>query len=227
LQGFQIAGIYNLSWWQKLIKFFELPALQIAFATILFLLLVGTVFEVVRLRKELTDLQQAQLPNIDPEQALQKQLAEQKEQITELSKKLAQEQELRTKLEKEKLNAQSPSPQTASTVMAFVLSPLSMRSSGGTAQLNIKADIENISLKLELIDRSDYEKFQIVIRQADGKEVFQKSNLQVSKNNRQAITFLISTKVLSTGEYFVKLKGQMGSKWEDIADYSFTVEKND
>jgi hypothetical protein len=121
---------------------------------------------------------------------------------------------------------QSPLQQQKAEVVAFVLTPGSVRGSEPEwAPLVIPPDIS--SVRLEARFDSDYPEYEAILQTAENKRVWTARNLKAqASRNGKSVFIDISSSSLSSGDYILTLRGvPVKGTPETAAEYPFRVAK--
>ena len=210
------------SWWARLLASAQSPRLALGFAMVLLLIAVGGVWffaETRRLHRELAETQAERSKQEQREQALQKQIADERLRAEQATAEL------------NRLHTEQQSSSTAPSQPAFVSFLLMVggvrgADTGPPAVLVIPSGTEQVHLQLKLKE-SDYQSYRAVLQPVGGKEIFSRANLKAKlARSGASISFVVPAGKFDTGDYVLTLKGvtQTGEV-EDMSKSIFHVEK--
>jgi len=156
-------------------------------------------------------------------QDLQQQLAQLRARNDQLASELRLQKEQGEALEQAALKA-SPPPRSALSMVSFALAPGLVRDMEGGKKFTIPAGVNWVQLQLGLVG-DDYERYQAVLRNAAGNEIWNQSTPKIKTPKDIPIVVLtLPAKLLPHGDYILKLSGiAAGGDPEDVARYTFRV----
>lgn len=187
------------------------------------------VFDVNRLRRELSTLQKEQAAARSREQELQEIIA----QLQESKKINGNNQGARTDSQKTNSNDQSnaqerrpsqvPPGASEPAVATLVLSAVLSRSGQELPkQVEILKSTQAVQLQL-LYDGADASNYQAVVETADGDELLVKTGLKTERaGNKKIVKLQIPSNLLTNRTYVLTLRTSSGA---DLSRYTFTVTK--
>jgi hypothetical protein len=198
---------------------FGRPAFGYAFASVLALLAVATIWlvtERTRLRRELAQTQTETESQRNKEKVLSDQIAEAREQNTRTSAELEELRAQNTGQNSNNTAAQTPSP----SILSFALSPVLVRGSGDQQTVKIPSKADAVRLQLTGND-SDAQQFQVNIRTVEGRNVWQQ---RTARSGKGTVGAQVPVTKLPVGDYIatVSAVGPNGSL-EEINRYFFRV----
>jgi len=197
-------------------------------ATALLLLVLGGSWLSVRVHLLQRGLEQARKQHVTPaapQQELQQQLAQLREQKDQLASKLEQQHKQSVALEQELVALKASTPQhLSSSMVAFALTPGLVRDMEGGKKLTIPAGTSWVQLQLDL-GTGEYKRYRAMLQTPEGEEIWSQSTPKVRvKGDNEAIVLTLPASLLPRGDYILKLSGTPGSSgFEDVANYSFKV----
>jgi len=231
------SAVSTLPWWKGLFQdlFERQPALTMALAACVVLVLLGgaaVVVQSLRLRREsqqLTDeraaieRQREELNRLSAEQntriemsaseleAQQRRIVEARAQLEELRKRA-------TQTEREGSDQQKTGMPAMATLILY---PGSLRSGGGPEEVKIPPGASALPLKL-VLETADYQSYNVVIEDAQKKEIFAKNGLRVRAG--KTLFLKVPTTRLTPGNYAVDVSGVAPSgATEHLRTYQFRV----
>jgi hypothetical protein len=198
---------------------FSRPAWGYAFATILALLAVATIWlfmERARLRRELAETRTDTESRRNQEKTLSDQIAGAREQNARTSSELEQLRTQNTGQTSHNTAEQTPSP----SILSFALSPVLVRGSSDQQTVRIPTKVDMVRLQLT-DNNSEARQFQISIRTVEGRIVWQQRN---SRSGKGTISAQVPGNKLPPGDYIATVSsvGPTGSL-EEINRYFFRV----
>ena len=220
----------TVSWWTKLIEALRGPLMLPvgAMVAVMLMLALGVGWllsdrwrlsnEIARSRVE---EQQREQELLRLKQELERQLAEQRARGTQMSAELERLQEQIRQLEARKPEA-GASNQPA--LMAFLLTPSSVRGSGNIQPLTIPRQAVQVQLQMKL-ESEDYQSYQVKVRAVDGGEVWEQRSAKARKiKGSPIVTVNVPTDKLTAGDYILTLSGvNAAGQPEEIDRYFFRV----
>jgi hypothetical protein len=136
----------------------------------------------------------------------------------ELRKHLAVEQELA------QLNSPATLRETPPDMISFELRPVTVRSVETQTELNLRADVQLVELRLPWIQKERYSRYQVELRRLGDDEVFTIPNLQAEKDSGYTIRVRLPAHILSRGSYRMQVKGiDNDSSASPAEEYQFAV----
>lgn len=113
----------------------------------------------------------------------------------------------------------TPTPTPPTVYATLLLLPGGTRSGGGSAQLDLRANVTNVQVKLTL-EISDYANYQAVIYDENGGRVWQSGILS---DRDLIVTLYFPRRILRDGDYRIGLDGIAGDVKAPVANYPFRV----
>ena len=105
------------------------------------------------------------------------------------------------------------------------LKPVALRSGQLQNELKKSADMRLVELRLPWIQKERYTTYRAEVRRIGGGESFVISNLQTENDGRYQIRSRVPARLLSRGQYQVRLSGIDSSGAAEITEeYAFTVD---
>lgn len=213
------------SWWQAVLAFFQpqSPAWQFSMAAVVLMLLVGGIWlisENLRLRKQVESLQSEKsnqpTQNTTPQPKIEENKVASNPSPTPTSITTPQ-----PKIEPNNQIAKNTPPPS----LAFTLTPITVRDSGGVNEFSISDNTEIIKLRLDMDLTTEYPNFQVDILTAEGSKIFTSKQLKAQQAVKaKYLVLTLPAKTFKSGDYLVKLNGIGTNKEvEDVADYSFSI----
>src|SRR5262249_40443067 len=116
--------------------------------------------------------------------------------------------------------------QSSPALLSFILSPISVRDSGGAKRLVIPKSAPAILLQLD-IGAEEYKTIRAELRTAEGREVWSQKNLKARRKGSGNSLFLkLNSDLLKSDDYIIKLSEEgSNGELEEITEYSFSVLK--
>lgn len=116
----------------------------------------------------------------------------------------------------------SNAEQASSTVLV-TLTPGLVRDAGELRRVNVPPGTGSVQFHLELAS-DEYNNYRAILL-TEGREILTLNQLKAEANNgTKAITLILPARLLTQGDYQLKLSGQTpGSEFEDINGYAFRV----
>jgi hypothetical protein len=196
-------------------------------ATALLMMVLGGSWLSVRVQLLQHGLEQARNQRGTEAQELQQQVAQLHERNDQLTRQLQEQQRQHGALEEELAALRTPPPaRSTASLVAFALLPVRLRDMGQATKVVIPPQVKWVELRLGLV-MGDYKKYQAVLQNAEGKEIWSQSmpKVQVQGVN-EALALALSTHLLARDDYILKLRGMDSrGELEDVATYQFRVEK--
>jgi hypothetical protein len=111
-----------------------------------------------------------------------------------------------------------------SNAIVVTLAPGMVRGAGELKRITLAPDVSTVQLQLELA-RDEYQSYQVVVQTVEGGEVFAADKLQpVTVARGRAVAFDLPARLLSSGDFQVKLSGLAASgEMENVGKYYFRV----
>jgi hypothetical protein len=194
-------------------------------ATAVLLLLLGGSWLSVRVQLLQRALEQARELQGTGHQELQQQVAQLRERNDQLTREFQEQQRQHAELKQELAALKtSPPSRTTSSMVAFALLPIRLRDMGEVNKVVIPPQVKWVELRLGL-EMGDYKKYQAVLRNAEGKEIWSQSMPKVPVQGvNETLALALPARLLSRDDYILKLRG-MDSRgdFEDLATYQFRV----
>lgn len=113
----------------------------------------------------------------------------------------------------------TPTPTPPTVYATLLLLPGGTRSGGGLSQLNLRANVTNVQVKLTL-ETSDYAKYRAMIYDENGGRVWQSGILS---DRDLIVTLYFPRRILRDGDYRIGLDGIADDVKTPVANYSFRV----
>jgi len=182
-------------------------------AAVLILLLTAAslVVENRRLRAQITQTETERARLVQNQQALEKQLQEQRAAGAETAAKT-----------QESATDGTPSKTLISTVPAFVLSP-ALRGGGEIPKITARAGTNQIRIKLQL-ETSDFSRYRVTLKDpASGRDAWHNAELTpISDGENKVVSFLLPANRLNDQNYVFEVSGiTEGGTSEFITSYPF------
>jgi anti-sigma factor RsiW len=218
------------SWWWRLRRAFQSYGGGLAFSAGLacLLLLVGSVWLFIRMKRLQEDLARTQATR-----------AAQEDRVRELEQQLKDEQ-TRAKELTAKLNQSAPSPQPTpksteipsppaapfSVSLALTVGGVRGPESRSGPTLVIPEGTRDVDLRLSMKE-SDYRNYEVILQPVGGAAIFTRKGLTpMTSKSGASFTLSVSSAKFSSGDYMLTLKGVTQSgELEDISKSLFRVEK--
>jgi hypothetical protein len=122
------------------------------------------------------------------------------------------------------LNTPASLRETLPQTVSQDLSPLAVRSVDQQIEIKKSADIRYVELRLPWIQKERYSTYHAEVRRLDGDQSFTFPNLQGENSGRYAIRLRLPARLLTRGQYQVKLNGSdAGGNASQVEEYQFTV----
>lgn len=222
-----------LSWPEK---FFARPAVGVAFAAALLVVVVVNVrlgTQNSQLRKQIEEIQARQMPPPALQPESREQLAAERLRNEQLSAELRRQQELLAEqTRKLQLAQQQPrptprsSPAPPSGVQAFVvltLTPGAVRDSGEWEKVTSSRAARGGRIQLDLAE-DKYRSYDAVLQTVEGRQVFSWQGLRVGRG--MFVQLHVPAKLLRPGDYQIELSGVLPpGEPEKLDSYYFRVLK--
>lgn len=221
------------TWRDSLAAFFGgfTPAFRfsmVAAALLLFVIGAWLVTQTLRQRAELARLQSEEQLRENERQALQQQIENERKRNEDLTAQLENEKQQRRQSEEaiNQLPRQSDSSMQR-PVLSLVLLPGIARSGGVRPKLAITESARIVRLQIGVEPEEPYQTFQVVVRNQNGKQVWNRDNLPApTSRSGKTISLTLPASVLSPGQYELTLKGVTeGKTTEEVGYYYFDVVK--
>jgi anti-sigma factor RsiW len=224
----------TLPWWKGLFKdlFERQPALTMALVACVVLVLLGgaaVVVQSVRLRRESQRLsaeraaierQREELNRLADEQntKIDRMASELNAQKSSNAEALAELENLRQRLkQREGSNQQNITMPAMATLFLY---PGSLRSGGGPEEVKIPPGASQLPLGL-VLETADYGSYNVVIKDAQKKEVLQKNGLRLRAG--KTLFLKVATSGLTPGTYSAEVSGVAPSGAQHVRTYQFRV----
>lgn len=210
----------RISWREAILNFFRLqPRLALA-ASAVVLLLAGTlIVEIIRLRLRLESVQQDQITLRQRAEAQENIIAEQRNQIEQLT---GQPQVPEPKITPEKENT-PPAPKTHFAMFTSPLLFSGSRAGDQPPELPINRRAETVRLRL-VYDGKPYPRFRAVLTDGADKIIWQNGGWTAKRlNRRQEIDVDIPARLFEERIYTLSLKAKTSSGEESVSLYTFQV----
>jgi hypothetical protein len=227
--------VTTLPWWKGLFKdlFERQPALTMAMAACVFLVLIGgaaVVVQSVRLRRESQRLvseraaierEREELNQLSAEQArkIERTTADLKAQQSRNAEELARLEESRKRLKQIEEEGRGQQKAITPTMATFILSAGSLRG-GGPAEVKITPGASHLPLGL-VLETADYRRYNVVIQDAQKKEIFAKTGLSLRAG--KTLFVKVPTTQLTPGTYSVDISGGASSEAAHLRTFQFRV----
>ena len=224
------AAAARLTWWQRLWQAVrqDSPALRIAFAIALLVVIIGgslVYLQIRNLRSGLHGLQAEQLAQRQREEELARLLAQQKEQNEALRLSLDRERSERGQLEQEvaRLREQQTPPITFGLGLG---SGEPENPWQPETKVQVPRGAEVIKLELDLF-KDEYAHYLIVLQDAQGKEIWRGLLASTKAGTSRAVVVRLPARLFTTGTYRLTLSGTNDkSRYDVISEFSFTLSKS-
>jgi len=177
--------------------------------------------ECLRLKRALTESQQAAASQAQKEEDLEGQLADQRATGNKLARDL---EDLRSRQEQEQNNPAGA--KIPAIVAAFALKLGSVRGNGDPQVLMVVQDADVVELRLEL-SNLDFKKYSATLQTPEGTELWKQSEVRVRPSQIGGRAVLrIPAKRLPPGDYVLRLDGISPSgESVEVSDCYFRVAK--
>ena len=123
------------------------------------------------------------------------------------------------------LNTPASLRQTPQKMVRLNLSPVTVRGSEPGAVLKRSADNGIVELRLPLIQKEQYQTFRAEVRRVGGDQLFTIPDLQRASDDPNVIQLRFPVRILSSGDYQVRLTRSSNDANGPTEEYSFYVER--
>ena len=192
----------------------------VAFAVLLITAFSWLLVERMRMRTELQELRAEQVRLTEQSKELQRIADAERARSAELAAQLQ-------KLGPEPVPTEGaiPPKRPSEEILAFNISPGSVRGSGGT-NLAVPRSAKSIQLTLNFERPSSHQEYRAAIETADGKTVWRKDSFGSRPNADRVSLPSIPAAALPPGDYVLLLSGkQPDGSFETVANYSFRISR--
>ena len=207
------------------------PAARIAFVAAMPLLVIGLGYlgiETLRLRRELTELREA---NQAQQNSQQQALELERHRNEELNAQLNQEKQQREQTDEslrelsEAGDAVNPAPRPV--IASLTLLPGLSRGGDNQPSLVLPEDARLVRLQIGIDPEEQYKNFAVELRTLAGRQVWTRENLKTrNRRGARAVGLTLPATALKSGEYELRLRGVTESgAAEDVGFYYFNVRK--
>jgi anti-sigma factor RsiW len=222
--------------WEALTAFFLglRPAAHFALAAAAFLFFAGsfwTVSETLRLRRQVAQLATDRQTHKQERQTLEEQLTDERARNQDLASRIEAEQKQREQNEAlihelERQNEAAENKPIQPSVASLVLFPGNIRAGSKRANLVVPPTAHLVRLQLGLEPGDEYQHYRVELHTQDGSAVWSRNDLSARPaRGGPTIVVTLPAKVFNTGQYELAIKGINNGKSDDIAFYTFDVQK--
>jgi hypothetical protein len=226
------------SWWQSFLALlgWQNFSTQFAFAVAAVVLTLGCgwlIFETLRLRNQVAQLQTAQVQQQKEASHQQRELAQQAEEERarneRLTAELERERQQREQLEQEMAKPQRPAAaEETPTFAAFLLTPGILRDERGAKRLSLAPQVKHLRLQLDVRRIGNYQTYRAELKTVEGGEIFHQDGLKAKPtgSGRKAIIWNLPARIFNDGDYKIVLTGlNTDGSFDDLDTYYFSVLK--
>jgi hypothetical protein len=215
----------TVSFYQAFLHFIGSGKLSFVPVAVSLLLLFGClwlVFDNVRLRNHLQQVQNGASEIEKREQDLQEKLRQERQQIEQLAKDL--ENERNRQVIQDPSNPELPSP--VAQIVSLILTSDTVRSSGGIKKLEISPATQTIRFIMSFASDENKEVFA-TMKRVSGQDILQRAPLKTqTKGSKSQVIWLLPAKSLDEADYMITLNGKdENGAIVDIERYAFRVVK--
>ena len=228
------------SWLDPIVAFFRRPAVGVALAAALLLVVALSVWTGIqnwRLQNQIAQLEAQKSSQPAAPQDLRDQLGAAQKQVADLKGELDKEQNLRVNAERkvelariqpQDANVSKPPRQiSVATIASVLLTTGGVRSSGGSDRnrVSVPRGVPEIPLDLDLA-ANDYRSYRAVLKSVDGDKVLLSKRMLRARKSRTGLTvpIRVPAKLLTRGDYEIKLSGEISKgQYEDVSTFYFQV----
>jgi hypothetical protein len=210
---------------QRIRAYLDSPALRIATAAALIVVVVGGSFALShRLGQEVAELESETTSLQGRTQDLRSQLDTLNEANAKLTESLGRERQSRVAAEQELSSLRRSRPASSNpTQVAYVLQPGLLRDLGEQTQRVPISETTNL-VKLQLdIGIDDYTSYRVVLHDAVGEELLVQNKLEAQPNEATAVVPIdLPASLIPHGDYHIRLTGRTGAgDFELVGRYHF------
>jgi hypothetical protein len=192
----------------------------VAFAVLLITAFSWLLVERMRMRTELQELRAEQVRLTEQSKELQRIADAERARSAELAAQLQERGP-----EPVPTEGAIPPKRPSEDIIAFNISPGSVRGSGGT-NLAVPSNAKSIRLTLNFERPSSHQEYRAAVETADGKTVWRKDSFTSRPNADRVSLPLIPVTALPPGDYVLLLSGkQADGSFEPVANYSFRISR--
>lgn len=192
----------------------------VAFAVLLITAFSWLLVDRMRMRRELQELRAEQVRLTEQSKELQRIADAERARSAELAAQLQERGP-----EPVPTEGAIPPKRPSEDILAFNISPGSVRGSGGT-NLAVPSSAKSIRLTLNFERPSSHQEYRAAIETADGKTVWRKDSFGSRANADRVSLPLIPVTALPPGDYVLLLSGkQAAGNFETVANYSFRISR--
>jgi hypothetical protein len=210
--------------------FFGVPRFswQWGLATVAMMLLIAAgllVFQNVRLRRQMAQVQASNDEQRQRAEELKKEIEAQRLTTSQTEQEMARERSERERLEQE-LKQRSPQLPVEGVVVSLILTP-PLRGADQVSTLSLKPGTERVSAQLKL-EAADYSAYQVsLIDPAAHETLWRSGKLKASaRNTGKVLSVNFPASLLEPQPYVLQLSGVTANgKFEVMSDYPFKVVK--
>jgi hypothetical protein len=228
------------SWLEPIVAFFRQPAVGVALAAALLLVVALSVWTGIqnwRLQNQIAQLEAQKSLQPAAPQDLRDQLGAAQKEIAELKGELDKEQNLRASAEREvelariqpqDANGSKPPRQiSVATIASVLLTTGGVRGSGESDRnrVSVPRGVPEIPLDLDLA-ANDYRSYLAVLKPVDADRVLLSKGMLRARKSRTGLTvpIRVPAKLLTRGDYEIKLSGEISKgQYEDVSTFYFQV----
>jgi hypothetical protein len=215
------------SFWQKFQAYLDSPALRVATAAALVVVVIGglfALFESYRLGREVAELESERATLQGRTQELQGQVTTLNEANTDLTDSLRRETDSRIATEQELSSLQrSSTPTSSPKLIAYVLQPGLLRDPGERTQRIPLSEATNL-VKLQLdIGMDSHTSYRAALHDAEGEELLVQNKLEAQTNEATVVVPIdLPSSLMPHGDYHIRLTGRTGAgDFELVGRYHF------
>ena len=123
-------------------------------------------------------------------------------------------------IEQELARLNSPSNLRETVPHTLLLTPVSVRSAAGQAELKLRSDMQQIELRFLWIRKERYPVYRALVRRESDGELFTLDNLQAENAGGYAIRIKLPVHILTRGFYRVEVSGVAADGTVDLSEES-------
>jgi hypothetical protein len=214
-------------WWK--LRVLRNPAAQfsLAFVALAFLVCCAwLIYETVRLRGQVQQLQARQIPDSQGSPApSQTPSADQ-----QLKAEFEREQSRRAELEKELADLKAASSNRSIDVsepasLSIELKPGMVRDTEGRQRLRLAPGLSRLQIRLDIRAEGDYKSYRATLQTAEGEEIWSQSRLKALRaGSGKTVVLGLDASLFTAGDYVITLKGaSAGGELEEVGDYYLSI----
>ncbi|MBI4752469.1 MAG: hypothetical protein HY774_28595 [Acidobacteria bacterium] len=188
-------------------------------------------WKITHLQSQLEEAQTTQERETKRATDLEHQLAQERGTAAELAKRLEAERQHRSQLEQALLNSLPSPPQTSSPspapagLLSCILFPNLTRSSGGARPLRLTPSVNTIQFQLMLQAHQPDSSLTVLIRTAEGTEVWHQENIRARQaRGQKLINLKLPATTFEPADYVIEVRQKSSDQgFEKVATYHFAV----